>query len=172
MEVDIIPMGNINSDIIEELKRELKNKNLIVRTYAKMDLPNTALNLYRKQYNAQILVDVLRNLKGIIIAVTDKDIYTDKLNYVFSYEEYDGPAIISLYRLRSEYYQEKRNFDLLIDRLTKTVIYSLGKLKGLKDCNNLTCVMHKPNSVEDIDHKSKEFCNDCKLNNTLIGIEL
>ncbi|MCD6274890.1 MAG: hypothetical protein J7J15_02610 [Candidatus Aenigmarchaeota archaeon] len=172
IELDIIPLGDINRDIIDALKQELKEKNFIVRIYAKTNPPKTAFNVYRKQYNANIIIDTLRKLKGNIIAITNFDIYTDKSNFVFSVSEYDGPSVISIYRLDSKFYQEKPNFDLLVSRLVKEVLYSIGKMVGLKNCKNIKCIMHKTNSVSDLDYKEMDFCKDCKINNALQGIDL
>ncbi len=172
IELDIVPMGNIDEDTIEVLKQRLKERNFLVRVYAKIELPKTSLNVYRKQYNADVITDTLRNLKGTIIAITDADLYTDKLSYTFSTVEYDGPALISTYRLNPEYYQEKPNFNLLIERLVKEVIYSTGRIKGLDDCQHPRCLMHKITCAKDIDFKEMDFCKECKINNTLKGVDL
>jgi archaemetzincin len=172
IELDIVPLSYVDEKIFDAIKQELKEKNFIVRIYAKMDLPRTSLNLYRKQYNADIVIDVLRNLNGNIIAITDKDIYSDNLNYVFSLVEYDGPAVISIYRLNPKFYQESPNFDLLINRLVKEILYCVGKVLGMEDCGNPKCLMHKALSIRDIDFKGKDFCGDCKIKNVLEGIEL
>jgi archaemetzincin len=172
IELDIVPLGNVSEDIIDGLKQELKEKNFIVRIYAKTNLPKTALNVYRKQYNADVIMDTLRKLKGKIIAITDVDLYTDKLTYVFSVSEYEGPALVSIYRLNPKFYQEKANFNLLIDRLVKEVFYVIGKIEGLKDCPNIKCLMHKTSSARDLDYEEKDFCKNCKINNALQGVNL
>ena len=172
IELDIIPLGMIDYKIIEALNDELKNMNFIVRVYAKTEPPKTALNVYRKQYNSEIILDTLRKLNGNIVAITSSDIYLDKLNFVYSAAELDGSALISTYRLRPEFYQEKPNFDLLIDRLVKEVLYSVFRVRGLKECPNAKCLMHKIDSVRDIDYKQKEFCGDCKINNAVKGFEI
>ena len=166
-ELDIVPLEYSNEEVIDAVKRELKERNFIVRVYAKMDLPKTSLNFYRKQYNADIILDVLRKLKGNIIGITDKDIYSGSLSYVFSIAEFDGPAIVSIYRLNPRFYQEKPNFDLLVDRLVKEILYCIGIIKGLKECSNPRCVMHKVMSIRDLDYKKKDFCDDCKIKNIL-----
>jgi len=171
-ELDIIPLEKISEEVILALKQELKDRNFIVRIYAKMNIPKTALNIYRKQYNAKIILDTLRKLKGNIVAITNLDLYIDKLNFVFSVTEYDGPALISIYRLNPKFYQEKPNFDLLIDRLVKEVLYCIGKMKGMRDCQNIKCIMHRASSARDLDYKEKEFCKDCKINNAIKGFEL
>ena len=171
LELDIVPMEKLSEELIDALKYDLKDKNFIVRVYAKTDPPKTSLNVYRKQYNADIILDTLRSLKGTIIAIADFDLYNDKLNYIFSAAEYDGPALISIYRLNPEFYKEPANFDKLIDRLVKEIIYCVGRIKGLKDCPNPRCIMHQANSARDLDFKNKDFCSECKINNTVKGIE-
>jgi predicted Zn-dependent protease len=172
IELDIVPLDDIEDKIIDALKEELKERNFIVRVYAKMEVPKTSLNLYRKQYDADVIIDMLREMKGNIIALTNKDLYSKNLNFVFSMTEYDGPSVISLYRLNPTFYQEKSDFNLFVNRLVKEILYCIGKMKGLKDCGNVKCLMHKANSVRDLDYKEKDFCKDCKINNVLEGVDL
>lgn len=172
IESDIIPLGEIEEKIIEALVTELKDSNFVVRVYAKTNPPKTALNVYRRQYNADIIFDTLRKLKGNIVAITNLDLYTGKLNFIFSVAEVDGPVLVSTYRLRPEFYQEKPNFDLLIERMSKEILYSVFKTQGLNDCTNTKCLMHKTTSVGDLDYKQREFCKDCKINNTVKGFKV
>ncbi|HIE41048.1 MAG TPA: hypothetical protein EYP80_00110 [Candidatus Aenigmarchaeota archaeon] len=172
IELDLIPLNEVDNKIIDALKDELKEKNFIVRIFAKMNLPKTALNFYRKQYNAEIIIDVLRTMEGYIIGLTEKDLYVRGSNFVFSVAEYDCPCVISIFRLNPIFYKESQDFNLLINRLVKEVLYCIGKIKGLKDCTNPKCIMYRAKSVRDIDFKEKNFCNDCKINNILEGIEL
>ncbi len=172
IKLDIVPLGRVSGDIIDAIKQELKKKDFIVRVYAKNDPPKTALNVYRKQYNAKVILDSLRKLKGKIVAITNFDLYTDKLSFVFSISEYEGPAVISTYRMSPRFYQEKPNFDLFVNRIVKEILYLVGKIEGLKDCPNIKCIMHKTSSVRDLDYKEKDFCKDCKINNVLKGVEL
>ncbi|MGC9310906.1 MAG: hypothetical protein ACP5E4_04265 [Candidatus Aenigmatarchaeota archaeon] len=171
-EIDLIPLENIDESVIEALRIGLKERNCIVRVYAKAKLPKTALNMYRKQYNAEIIVDALKELSGNIIAITDKDLYMDKLNFVFSVAGEKGPALISIHRLKPEFYQERPNFDRLIERLLKETIYCIGKMTGLKDCQNAKCIMHRAAAAGEIDFEDTEFCKECKLNNVVEHLKL
>ncbi len=170
--LDIIPIGMVDNKILDALKDELRDVNFVVRVYAKTDPAKTALNVYRKQYNAEIILDTLRKLNGNVVAITNYDLYMDKLNFVFSAAERDGSVLISTHRLRPEFYQEKPNFDLLINRLVKEVLYSVFRTQGLNECANVKCLMHKVNSIGDLDYKQKEFCGDCKINNAIKGFKV
>jgi len=166
-EIDLIPMDDINETVVEELKKMLKEKGCIVRMYARAHSPKTSVNLYRKQNNVDVVVDALSDLSGKIIAVTDKDLYTNKLNFTFHQAEKGRPSVISTFRLRPEFYQEKGGETVVLDRLLKEVLFCVGKMGGMKDCPNPRCIMHRANSARDMDFKLVEFCKDCKINNVI-----
>lgn len=170
-EIDLIPMDDIDPSIVEALRISLRDRNCIVRVYAKTHSPKTAINMYRKQYDAEIILDALKDLDGNIVAITDKDLFTNKLNFVFSKSREKGPSVVSIHRLNPEFYQERANFDKLVDRLFKEVIYCIGKTTGLRDCPNPRCIMHKSLSARDTDTKPPEFCKECKLNNIIDCLE-
>lgn len=172
IELDLIPLGDIDEDIIDALKQELKEKNFVVRVFSKMSIPKTSLNFYRKQYNAEVIVDVLRKMEGNVIGLTNVDLYAKSLNFVFSLVEYDGPAIISTYRMNPIFYKERSNFDLLINRLVKEILYCVGRIHGLSECPNPKCLMHKSRSASDLDYKEDNFCKDCEIANTIKGLNL
>ncbi|MBN2095352.1 MAG: hypothetical protein JW727_04855 [Candidatus Aenigmarchaeota archaeon] len=171
-EIDLIPLDNVDQTTVEELKRSLKEKGCIVRLYARTHSPKTAENLYRKQCLVDVIVDALKGLSGKVIAITDKDLYSNKLNFVFMSVQPNGPVVLSTHRLRPEFYQERPNNDRTTSRLLKETIYCIGKMNGIGDCPNPRCIMHKSASARDIDFKSEEFCKDCKINNIVDNMRL
>jgi len=166
-EIDLIPMDDIDERIVSDLKSMLKDRGCIVRMYSRAHSPKTAMNLYRKQNNVDIIADALGDLSGKVIAVTDKDLYTNKLNFVFHHAEKDGPTVISTFRLRPEFYQEKPSNFTLMDRLLKEAMFCIGRMSGMKECPSPKCIMHKSSSARDIDCKLIEFCKDCKISNVI-----
>ena len=172
LELDIIPLGNNNEDIVDALKRDLKEKSFIVRVFGRMEIPRTSMNFYRKQYNAEIILDVLRKMEGNVIGLTNVDLYAKSLNFVFSESEYEGPSVVSTYRMNPAFYQEKPNFDLMVKRLVKEVLYCVGRMQGLKECPNPKCLMHRSQSAGDLDFKDESFCKECEISNALKGINL
>jgi len=171
-EIDLIPMDDIDEKIVEELKRRLKEKGCIVRMYTRAHSPKTAVNLYRKQNNVEVITDALSDLSGKVMAVTDKDIYASRLNFAFHSTVGGGPAIISTHRLRPEFYQEKPSMELTIDRLVKEAVFCIGKMNGLRECKSPRCIMYKVSSARDIDCKSHDFCAECKINNIVDNLRL
>ena len=73
-----------------------------------------------------------------------------------------GPAaIISMHRLRDEYYGLPPNPALLVERLTKELLHELGHTQGLRHCGDWRCVMSSAHTVERIDVRQAAFCRDC-----------
>ncbi|HVP27089.1 MAG TPA: matrixin family metalloprotease, partial [Candidatus Bathyarchaeia archaeon] len=85
-------------------------------------------------------------------------------NYVFGEAESPGKAaLISLYRLKPEFYGKKPNTELFIERSTKEAVHEIGHTLGLNHCSNPFCVMYFSNSIFETDRKQSLFCNKCYL---------
>ncbi|MCD6368053.1 MAG: archaemetzincin family Zn-dependent metalloprotease [Candidatus Aenigmarchaeota archaeon] len=175
MKIEIIPIGDVNIDIlkavVDELNREFKSKIYIGE---KMDIPKNSLNTYRGQYDAEIILKEIEERKKSdekAIGITSEDIYTSELNFVFGLAKKDV-AVVSISRLNPEFYGEHRNFDILVRRTKKEIIHELGHLFELAHCDNPRCVMSFSNSVSDVDDKSEEFCERCTMKMSMEGIQI
>jgi archaemetzincin len=99
-----------------------------------------------------------------VLGVVDVDLYATDLNFVFGEADpKEGVAVISLARLRQEFYDLPPNQALFQERTLKEAIHELGHTYGLGHCPDSTCVMHFSNSLEDTDKKSWRFCNKCNV---------
>jgi archaemetzincin len=82
---------------------------------------------------------------------------------VFGEAQFDNPAsIISVHRLRQQFYGLPEDLDLLYLRTEKEAVHELGHSFGLIHCRDYRCVMFLSYSVEDIDLKSPTFCPKCR----------
>ena len=91
--------------------------------------------------------------------VSDVDLYVPGLNFVFGEADIlKGIAIISLARLREEFYGLPSNEDLFKERALKEAVHELGHLYGLRHCTDPDCVMNFSNTLYDTDRKSCKFC--------------
>ncbi len=119
----------------------------------------------RLQYSAnEILPQLVKNAAGAdkIIGITSVDIYIPVLTFIFGQAYLGGQAgIVSVYRLRNEFYGMEENEILFRERMIKTVIHELGHMFGLMHCMEMKCVMRSVTYVEDIDQKTENLCPKC-----------
>lgn len=98
-----------------------------------------------------------------MLALTDVDLFTPGLNFVFGQAQCPGKiALVSIYRLDPAKYGALPNPTLLLERATKEAIHELGHTFGLRHCLNPRCVMAFSNSIIEVDEKTAKFCARCK----------
>jgi len=100
-----------------------------------------------------------------ILGVTNIDILTKASKFLYGVADLPknksfGGALISVIRLREEFYRLTENSAIFEQRVLKEAIHELGHTFGLKHCENL-CVMRSSNSLVDTDRKPPKFCEDC-----------
>ncbi|MFQ6009605.1 MAG: archaemetzincin family Zn-dependent metalloprotease [Candidatus Aenigmatarchaeota archaeon] len=182
MLIRIIPVGNPPQKILETIKASLPDIfNSEVRMMPALDVPQDSYNHWRKQYNAEKIIDILSKEKAAkfidrsipSLFIIDQDIYYDGLNFVFGVEDpIHSSAIISLTRLKPEFYGKGVNLLVLSDRAVKEAVHEIGHHLGLGHCRHPFCVMAFSPSVEDVDNKQRYFCRDCKVRAATRGISL
>jgi archaemetzincin len=121
----------------------------------------------RNQYHATlILASLLRRLPDSdskILGITAVDLFVPVLTFVFGQAQLDGPgALLSTFRLRSEYYGLPADRYRLLDRTIKEAVHELGHAFGLVHCPDATCVMSSSTYVEEVDLKSDWYCPACE----------
>lgn len=134
-----------------------------------MQIPLDSYDSKRKQFNSsRILSKISTFCKNYglehALGITEVDLFVSHLNFVFGEAEYGGrTAIISLFRLRPEFYNEKPDENLFVERSVKEAVHEVGHMLALGHCDNPTCVMFFSNSILDTDRKGVLPCEKCKL---------
>ena len=163
------PTGEIEGWVLDVLEKELAEKfECQVERHKSIDLPKDALHPARGQYYSSLILRRVHDLielgkqdKGL--GITDVDLYTGGLNFVFGEAELGGQwAIISLTRLRQSFYSLPENQAVFSERAIKEAVHELGHVFGLEHCPDPECVMHFSNSLSDTDRKSASFCARCQ----------
>jgi len=124
-----------------------------------------ALDPGRGQYHSTAILQRLtqRPARGeSLLAVTSKDLFVPVLTYVFGEAQVGGTAaVVSIHRLREEFYGLPPDAGLLRERLLKEAMHELGHVWGLRHCDDWRCVMATTHSAELIDVKEARFCREC-----------
>ncbi|MGB9628580.1 MAG: archaemetzincin family Zn-dependent metalloprotease [Thermodesulfobacteriota bacterium] len=167
MGILIVPVGKVDRRVIEWLKTDLtKVFDKEVTIGKELPEPDYAYNRKRNQYLSTAILKTLiepREFNSFekILGIVDHDLYVPELNFVFG-EATHKAAVISITRLRQEFYHLPEDQALFHKRVLTEAVHELGHTYGLGHCRNPQCVMFFSNSLVDTDRKGAEFCPNCK----------
>ena len=167
MKITLKPLGDIADEIMEGFRDRVNGIfHCPVEVRAGFTDLVHAYNPERKQYLSSKLIASLntpeRGRNERVVGIIDVDLYASGLNFVFGEADVlSRTAIISLFRLRQEYYGLPPDKNLFLTRATKEIVHELGHTFGLRHCPNAKCVMHFSNSLADTDYKQATFCGKC-----------
>ena len=119
----------------------------------------------RGQYHSTAILQALQPLASEtrVLAVTSLDLFVPILTFVFGEAQLAGRcAVVSTHRLREEIYGMAPNPALLQERLIKEAVHELGHTFGLQHCDDWRCAMASSHSVEFLDVKGAELCDNCR----------
>lgn len=98
-----------------------------------------------------------------LLGITEADLYVPILTFVFGEAQMPGrAALVSLHRLREEFYGLPPDDATLDLRLVKEALHELGHTQGLRHCDDWRCVMVSSHAVEKLDLKDPDFCAACR----------
>ncbi len=160
--ITIVPIGDVSQSVLKKLSSALIHE-LGVSCYVGkgIDVPASAFNPARRQFSGEVLLEILADYPSecLILGVTEVDLYAGDLNFIFGIAQISGKAcVISLHRLKPEFYGEPPNEELLMERAIKEALHELGHVLGMHHCRNKLCVMSFSNSIYEVDFKSQKFC--------------
>jgi archaemetzincin len=156
--------GSVCSDLISKLSDTLQ---LPIELAHDTDYPISAFEPKRNQYYARKIIETL--LQDLpedcekMICVTDVDLCTPVLTFVYGEAQLDGKvAVVSSSRLKQEFYGMPHNAELLLQRLLKECLHELGHCYGLIHCGSKHCAMYFSSNILNIDNKQSRYCVKCQ----------
>ncbi len=161
------PVGYVESETLAHLAAAIQqHTRCACRVAVEQENPLYAFDTIRCQYNSKLILQRLRQVRtgeaAKFLGVTHVDLYVPILKFVFGLAEIKGPcALISLCRLRPQFYDEPADPLRYLARAEKTALHELGHSLGLTHCIERRCVMFSSTRIEDTDRKGAGFCPGC-----------
>jgi archaemetzincin len=166
--VHLLPVGNIDLGLIEHLRDLIPQCLKVECEILPFTLdPAAAYHPERLQFHSSEIVErmqrMIRPKDWRFLAIADVDLYIPILKYVFGEAQMGGPCgLVSIFRLRQEFYGLDRDDSLLKERLLKEAVHELGHTLGLKHCEDYRCAMASSHAVEWIDLRGSFLCDFCQ----------
>ena len=166
--IQLLPLGGVPQDQIADLGEGLAREFLIpCEILSAVNEPSFAFNVTRQQYSSTEILAALarRDTPDTfrLLGVTTLDLYIPILTFVFGEAQLGGTAaVVSLHRLRDEFYGLPPNIPALRERLLKEAVHELGHTLALPHCEDYQCVMSPSHGIELVDLKSSRFCRLCR----------
>jgi len=133
-----------------------------------MELPRLdfAFDPRRNQYGSAPVLEMLSRLcppdAARLVGFTEHDLFIPVLTFVFGHAQLGGRvALVSLARLRQEFYGLPPNREVFLDRVRKEAMHETGHTFGLVHCADSGCAMSLSTRVQQIDEKRPAFCAAC-----------
>ncbi len=164
----ILPFGDMPKEIVDFVRKVIELRfNRVCDVLDCVDVPEGAYDIRRGQF---LSTEFLRRLNELcppnaykILGLTFVDLFVPVLTFVFGQAQLGGrAAVVSMMRLRQEFYGLQANETLFLERLAKEVVHELGHTHGLVHCSDRKCVMHFSNSIMEVDIKGDNFCRSCR----------
>lgn len=166
--IGIVPVNAIDAALLMRLALCLEERFLFSCSVERtLRLPTTSLNSVRRQLFLNTLITRAAAMdlpyEGFRLVVTDYDLYKISHQFVFGEgSEEHATAVVSLHRMRTEFYREEPDENMLFQRLLKESVHNLGHAMGLRHCQQARCAMVVSNSIFDTDNKHPHLCESCE----------
>jgi len=172
--LQLLPIGNCDGRMLTELAPAVANLFRVPTQVLGCRLDaEFAYHGERQQYHSSEILQEMQRYVGTdswrLLGVAAVDLYIPILTFVFGEAQIGGPCgLVSLHRLRQEFYGLPPDGEVLRQRLLKEAVHEVGHTLDLTHCDDYQCAMAPSHAVEWIDLKNCELCGSCR-NRILAG---
>jgi len=163
----MVPLGEVDFILVNRLATNVGPVfNRSVDILKGMKVPEESYNVVRGQHYASVILNKLERVKAnqreFILGLLEEDIYLPDEPYVVGHSDtVSRTAVVSLFRIRQEFYGLPEDDKKVFSRAFKQSIFHLSPLFGLTSCRNPRCVNYYSQKMFDIDTKGTKFCDIC-----------
>ena len=166
--LQLLRVGPFEPALARELAQRLQAEFRVpCEVLSRVANPEFAFHPERQQYHSSEILAWMESqitpATWRLLALTAADLYIPILTFVFGEARLDGKtAVVSLHRLRQEFYGLPPDPELLRERLVREAVHELGHTFALRHCDDWQCAMASSSSVEAIDVKGAALCPMCR----------
>jgi archaemetzincin len=167
--IKVVSVGNVNQELMQMIMRhvgEMFGCDVEPQNRPSLVPPDNAYDEKKKQYSSTVILRSLARLNDSspakLLAITEVDLFIPMLTFVYGQAQLSGKvAVVSLARLKPEFYGLPPDKDLTVRRIRKEVSHELGHAFGLIHCPDKSCLMSLSTEIMQVDLKSENFCRSC-----------
>jgi archaemetzincin len=166
--LQLLPIGSLDNGLLKELAPTLADTfHMPCEILGGGMSAEFALHGERQQYHSSQLLERMQSyLNGNtwrMLGIAGQDLYIPILTFVFGEAQMGGPcAVVSVHRLRQEFYGLPTDRETLRQRLLKEAVHEIGHTLDLTHCDDYRCAMAPSHAVEWIDLKETVLCPNCQ----------
>ncbi|MBZ5706377.1 MAG: archaemetzincin [Acidobacteriia bacterium] len=166
--LQLLPIGKLDGGLLMDLAPAMADTFRVPCEILTRPLdPEFAFHGERQQYHSSEILHRMQNFLAPnswrVLGVAAVDLYIPILTFVFGEAQVGGPcAVVSLHRLRQEFYGLPEDQEILRYRLIKEAVHEIGHTLDLTHCDDYRCAMAPSHAVEWIDLKDSALCASCQ----------
>jgi len=163
----VAPMESMDETLLAAIVESLRHGfGIDVEPCSALGEPAFASDAARGQFSAPLILRRLLDDGATgadkLLAVTGRDLYIPMLSFVYGQAQLGGQvAVVSIARLRTEYYGLPPDAELLRVRARKEALHEVGHLFGLVHCPDASCAMALSTGIHQLDIKQPALCAGC-----------
>jgi predicted Zn-dependent protease len=159
--ISVVPVGDPDEWLVREARHAVETRyGLETGVADPVSPPEESYDPDREQYDAEGLLEAVGRegpRSGDWLAVTERDLYYNRNNYVFGTAYVGGEgAVASIYRLGAD------DRELTRRRWHKQVLKQVGHALGAGRCDDKHCLFNFTPTVRELDVQSDTPCGTCR----------